>query len=100
MKEYSFAGNITMPDGTEMIEAGTKISLYKVLGNILMGKTEGVEPFKAIGWATELTKEPRTISMDDTDKEKLLAAIKNSDVAKNSGIGNLLVTNLSAPLKS
>lgn len=93
MNEYNFSGVITMPDGTEALENGKSISLYELLGNMLLGKTEGIDAFKAIGWATELTKESRALSLDDSDKGKLEKLINDSQ------FGNLAKYHLLKVLK-
>ncbi|NVM36896.1 MAG: hypothetical protein HWN81_14965 [Candidatus Lokiarchaeota archaeon] len=71
-------------DGAELENS----NLAKILANTLCGKTEGIEPIKAMDWALKLHNEG-SIEIDSTDAEKLKAFI-----TKEENFTNLLKASL------
>jgi hypothetical protein len=76
-------------DGADLKDS----NLSKILANALCGKTEGIEPVKAIDWALKLYNEG-FIEIDDSDTEKL----KNF-IEKEENFTNLLKASLLKELK-
>ncbi len=93
MTVYSFEGNVTLPDGSEFVENGMNLPISQLLGTLLMGKTEGVDSFKAMGWVVELLKPEKTLNIDDVDRDKIIKIIEDSPY------GNLFKYVLLKPLK-